>query len=70
MICGLFSSTYSVRALHLTAHWFGFELDEVGWDQEVALSERDVQAPLFSLKKGTVSAIRFISTAMCAASDG
>jgi hypothetical protein len=46
-------------ALHLTAHWFGVQLDEVRYDQEYALSERDVDAPLFSLKKGTVSAIRF-----------
>lgn len=46
-------------ALHLTASWFGVEFDEVRWDQEFALSARDVQAPLFSLKAGTVSAIRF-----------
>lgn len=46
-------------ALHMTAHWFGVKLDEVRWDQEVALSERDVTAPLFSLRTGTVSAIRF-----------
>jgi 4-hydroxy-tetrahydrodipicolinate reductase len=46
-------------ALHLTASWFGLQLDEVRWDQEYALSERDVDAPLFSLKAGTVSAIRF-----------
>ena len=46
-------------ALHMTARWFGAELDEVRWDQEVALAERDVTAPLFSLQEGTVSAIRF-----------
>lgn len=46
-------------ALHLTAHWFGVQLDEVRWNQEVAVSARDVEAPLFSLKAGTVSAIRF-----------
>ncbi|HEX6389775.1 MAG TPA: hypothetical protein VFZ89_10015 [Solirubrobacteraceae bacterium] len=46
-------------ALHLTARWFGVELDEVRWSQEVAVSERDVDAPLFSLAAGTVSAIRF-----------
>lgn len=46
-------------ALHLTAHWFGFDLDEIRWDQEVAFAEKDLQAPLFSLKAGTVSAIRF-----------
>lgn len=47
------------HALHLTAHWFGVELDEVRWDQEVAIAERDVQMPLFNVKAGTVSAIRF-----------
>lgn len=46
-------------ALHLTASWFGVELDEVRWEQEMAASERDVDAPLFSLQKGTISAIRF-----------
>jgi 4-hydroxy-tetrahydrodipicolinate reductase len=46
-------------ALHMTAQWFGTRLDEVRWDQEMAVSERDVDAPLFSLKAGTVSAIRF-----------
>jgi len=46
-------------ALHMTANWFGVEFDEVRWDQEVAFSERDVEAPLFSLEAGTVSAIRF-----------
>ena len=46
-------------ALHMTAHWFGVQLDEVRWDQEIAVSDRDVQAPLFSLKAGTISAIRF-----------
>jgi hypothetical protein len=46
-------------ALHMTAHWFGVKLDEVRWDQETAVSDRDVQAPLFSLAAGTVSAIRF-----------
>jgi hypothetical protein len=46
-------------ALHLTAHWFGIELDEVRWEQEFAISKRTVQAPLFSLAAGTVSAIRF-----------
>jgi len=46
-------------ALHMTAAWFGVELDEVRWDQETAISARDVDAPLFSLKAGTVSAIRF-----------
>src|SRR5271156_3566616 len=47
------------HALHLTAHWFGVELDEVRWDQEVAVSERDVRMPLFHVNAGTVSAIRF-----------
>lgn len=47
------------HALHLTAHWFGVELDEVRWDQQVAVSERDVQMPTFSVAAGTVSAIRF-----------
>jgi len=46
-------------ALQLTASWFGVELDEVRWSQEVAVSARDVEAPLFSLEQGTVSAIRF-----------
>jgi hypothetical protein len=46
-------------ALHLTAAWLGITLDEVRWDQEYALSGRDVETPLFSLKEGTVSAIRF-----------
>jgi hypothetical protein len=46
-------------ALHMTAHWFGTELDEVRWDQEMAVSARDVDAPLFSLRAGTISAIRF-----------
>lgn len=46
-------------ALHMTANWFGVELDEVRWDQEVALAKRAVQAPLFNLEAGTVSAIRF-----------
>jgi hypothetical protein len=46
-------------ALHMTAHWFGVELDEVRWEQEVAVSDRDVEAPLFSLKAGTMSALRF-----------
>lgn len=47
------------HALHLTAHWFGVELDDVRWDQEVAVSERDVRMPLFTVDAGTVSAIRF-----------
>jgi 2,4-diaminopentanoate dehydrogenase len=47
------------HALHLTAHWFGVELDEVRWDQEVAVSERDLRLPRFSADAGTVSAIRF-----------
>jgi 4-hydroxy-tetrahydrodipicolinate reductase len=46
-------------ALHLTARWFGVEFDEVRWDQEFAVAACDVRAPLFSLKAGTVSAIRF-----------
>lgn len=46
-------------ALHLTARWFGVELDEVRWDQEVAFAESEVVAPLFTLEAGTVSAIRF-----------
>lgn len=46
-------------ALHMTASWFGVELDEVRWEQEVAVAERKVTAPLFSLEAGTVSAIRF-----------
>lgn len=46
-------------ALHMTASWFGVQLDDVRWDQETAVSERDVAAPLFSLKAGTISAIRF-----------
>lgn len=46
-------------ALHMTASWFGVELDEVRWEQEMAVSGRDVTAPLFSLSEGTVSAIRF-----------
>ncbi|HTK61453.1 MAG TPA: hypothetical protein VL595_03720 [Pseudonocardia sp.] len=46
-------------ALHLTANWLGVTLDEVRWDQEYAVSKSDVHAPLFSLKAGTVSAIRF-----------
>ena len=47
------------HALHLTAHWFGVELDDVRWDQEVALSEREIRMPLFTVDAGTVSAIRF-----------
>lgn len=46
-------------ALHLTAAWFGVELDDVRWDQEVAFAERGVEAPLVSLEAGSVSAIRF-----------
>ncbi|GAA5166347.1 diacylglycerol kinase [Pseudonocardia eucalypti] len=46
-------------ALHLTAHWLGVQLDEIRWDQEHALSARDITAPLFTLQAGTVSAIRF-----------
>jgi hypothetical protein len=46
-------------ALHMTAKWFGVELDEVRWDQEVAFADRDITTPLFSLQAGTVSAIRF-----------
>lgn len=47
------------HALHLTAHWFGVEIDEVRWDQEVALTERDIELPLYRVEAGTVSAIRF-----------
>ena len=46
-------------ALRMTAHWFGVPIDEVRWEQEVAVSDRDIEAPLFTLRAGTVSAIRF-----------
>jgi hypothetical protein len=47
------------QAINLTAHWFGVVIDELRWDQEVAVSEQDVRIHGFSLDAGTVSAIGY-----------
>jgi hypothetical protein len=46
-------------ALHLTGHWFGVEFDEVRWEQDFALAERDIESRLGDVPTGRVSAIRF-----------